>query len=174
MAKFVCSLCGKCCGSLGSYIVIERGMGARNFYCRNGITGELFPAYIQPEYADEFEKRSAEEAAGTSGSPVTACAFLVRNPGAGGYGCAIHPTRPRLCREFRCYHMNIYDTMGGLRGRVIGQNAIRTPDASLETFWNEHIAPLPCSNRPGSRDPDWTRKVLALLASRGYRGDPVE
>jgi len=149
-------------------------MGARDFYCRNTITGELFPAHIQPEYADEFEKKSADEAAGMSGCPVKACAFLVRNPGVGGYGCAIYPTRPRVCREFWCYYMNVYDKMGGLRGRVIGRNAIKTTDLSLENFWNEHIVPVPCSNRPGFRDPDWTKKVLALLPAQGYRGEPVE
>lgn len=174
MAKFECNSCGKCCESLGPYIIIERKMGTRDFYCRNTITGELLPVHIQPEYADAFEKKSEDEEGGTSGTPVKTCVFLVNNPGAGGSGCAVYSTRPRVCREFRCYHMSIYDKSGGLRGRVIGRNEIKTPDISLENFWKEHIIPVPCSNRQGFRDPEWTKNVLAILAAHGYRGEPVE
>ncbi len=174
MVTFECNSCGKCCESLGPYIVIERKMGARDFYCRNMITRELFQAHIQPEYADAFEKKSDEVEGKAPAGPAKTCVFLVKNPGIGGSGCAIYPARPRVCREFRCYHMNIYDETGGLRGKVIGRNEIKTLDTSLENFWKEYIIPIPCANRQGCRDSEWTRNVLSILAAHGYRGESVE
>jgi len=56
MAKFDCNWCGKCCASFGEFIKIERQLTDRDYYCRYGITGEIFPVHVQPEFADEIEE----------------------------------------------------------------------------------------------------------------------
>jgi hypothetical protein len=42
MAKFECNHCGKCCRSFGEFIRVERRLTGRDYYCRFGITNELF------------------------------------------------------------------------------------------------------------------------------------
>ncbi len=43
MATFDCDLCGKCCRSFGEFVKIERQASDRDYYCRYGITNEIFP-----------------------------------------------------------------------------------------------------------------------------------
>jgi len=172
MATFECDSCGKCCTGIGPYIAIERKLGNRDFYCRNKITGEIFLAHIQPEYADDFEE-GIEDNNQETAKPGKGCAFKVKNR-EGASACAIYPTRPTVCREFRCYRMQIYASAGQLRGTVIGRNEIKTVDPVLETIWEDRVMLLPCSNQSQFTDPTWTKKVLEILAESGYRGDPVE
>ena len=56
MATFDCNWCGKCCQSFGEFIGIERQINGRDYYIRYGITNELFPVHVQPEFADEIEE----------------------------------------------------------------------------------------------------------------------
>jgi Fe-S-cluster containining protein len=156
---------------LGPYIAVERKLGDRDFYCRNKITGEIFLAHIQPEYAREFEE-DVGTVQGTA-KQGKGCLFMVKNRDGTGSGCAIYPTRPAVCREFRCYHMLIYDAKGELRGTVIGRNVIKTTDESLARIWKDRVVPLPCGSQAPLTDLIWTKKVLGILAESGYRGDPV-
>jgi len=172
MATFECNSCGKCCVGLGPYITIERNIGDRDFYCRNKITGELFLAHIQPEYALEFEE-DIEGKEGSAGSE-SGCVFMMKSHAGVGSVCAIYPTRPAVCREFRCYRMFVYSAAGELRGTVFGKNGIRTQDESLAKIWKDRIVSLPCSNQGPSTDPAWSKKVLGILEESGYRGDPFE
>ena len=54
MVKFECDLCGKCCASFGEFINVERQITDKDYFCRYGITNELFQVHVLPDYADEF------------------------------------------------------------------------------------------------------------------------
>ncbi|MFY9982201.1 MAG: YkgJ family cysteine cluster protein, partial [Methanoregula sp.] len=99
--------------------------------------------------------------------------FLRRNPAGPGFVCAIYPTRPRLCREFRCYHMVIFNARGEPAGRMVGRADIRTADPVLARIWNDEVKPLPSPTTPRS-DPAWLERVCAILTAHGYRGEAVE
>jgi len=185
MATFVCNDCGKCCASLGAYIRIERQLTGGDYYCRNGITGEVFPVHAQPAFADEIDE---EFTSGQWESPGfrTGCIFMRKNPEGPGTVCAIYATRPQVCREFRCYHMLIYNAGGTIAGRMVGHHDILTDDPDLARIWSDEVKPLavaavspkPADRSPGlitspCSDPVWMQKVSAILASHGYRGEPV-
>ena len=173
MAEFVCDWCGKCCRSFGEFIRIERKLTERDYYCRYGITNDVVLVHVQPEYADAVSVSLSEQKTG-SDTPEKKCSFLQKNPDGNGFVCTIYPTRPPVCREFRCYRMLIHNSEGKPVGRVIGQNEIRTADETLATIWKEHISHLPHSQKPNEPDPGWTTNVLAILGQHGYHGDPVE
>ena len=86
-----------------------------------------------------------------------------------GYICTIFSTRPKVCRDFRCYRMLVYNRDGLDCGRVIGRNTLRTEDATLAALWQEKIPPIPHDDTAA-----WTGKAIAILAANGYRGEPVE
>ena len=186
MVTFVCNGCGKCCTSLGAHIKIERQLTDPDYYCRNGITSEVFPVHVQPEFVDEIDEEFTSGQWGTSGSR-TGCIFMRKNPEGPGTVCAIYPTRPPICREFRCYHMVISDSHGDVAGRMVGRVDIQTTDPVLARIWNDTIRPLaveaasrtqPDTSHslmpsPLGSDPAWMQKVSAILASHGYRGEPV-
>jgi Fe-S-cluster containining protein len=185
MVTFVCNGCGKCCTSLSAYIKIERQLTEQDYYCRNGITGEVFPVHVQPEFVDEIDDEFTSGKWGTSGSR-TGCIFMRKNPEGPGTVCAIYPTRPQICREFRCYHLVIFDTHGDVAGRIVGRADIQTADPVLARIWSDEVKPLvvaAASRKPADpspslvtspcSDPVWMQKVSAILASHGYRGEPV-
>jgi len=203
MARFECTWCGKYCRSFGEFIRVERQISARDYFCRYGITNELFPVHVLPEFAEAIEEDFEEISGGCCPAPQNGCLFMRKDPGGRGFACAIYPTRPAICREFICYRMLIYHRASGeVRGRVIGAGEIRTIDEALKTLWDGEIADLPYeshhaavlhSHTPGIRgrsdtvqntvypggrgktsDPVWVAGVLSVLESHGYRGDPVE
>jgi len=143
MATFDCDRCGKCCRSFGGFIRIERQAGRQDYYCRYAITGEVFPVHVASDFAEEIDDEYTDH--GLSGGPNReGCIFLRKNPAGPGFVCAVYATRPRVCREFRCYRMLIRDRPGGeVRGRVIGTGDLRTGDEKLAAIWAEKIAPLP-------------------------------
>jgi len=144
MAKFDCNWCGKCCASFGEFIKIERQLTERDYYCRFGITDEIFPVHVQPEFADEIEEEFTESDPKEPGSTHKGCIFMRKNPDGRGFSCAIYPTRPTICREFRCYRMLIHHPSSGeTRGKVMGINELRTHDEILAAVWNEKIAHIP-------------------------------
>lgn len=143
MAKFDCNWCGKCCTSFGEFIRIERQVTDRDYFCRYGITNELFQVHVQPEFSDEISEEF-EECGGSGGSGQKGCIFSRKNPEGRGFACAIYPTRPNICREFRCYRMLIHHHASGeTRGKVIGINELRTHDEILDAIWREKIAHIP-------------------------------
>ncbi|HVP97196.1 YkgJ family cysteine cluster protein [Methanoregula sp.] len=169
MVSFVCDHCGKCCTSIGAYIKIERQLSEQDYYCKNTITGEVFPVHVAPEFAEEID----EDFASGSAASRPGCIFQRRNPNGPGQVCAIYPTRPRLCREFRCYHMVIFNPMGQSVGRMVGRTDIQTSDPVLARLWNEEVKPQPGPATPCS-DPAWVSRVCTILAGHGYRGEMVE
>jgi len=163
MVAFDCTWCGKCCASFGEFIKIERQLTSRDYYCRYGIRNELFLAHIEGDYIDS-QPPSLKE-----GEPVKGCPFMRKNPAGKGFACAIYSTRPRICREFRCYRMVIYHIDRHECGRIMGRNELKTNDELLAQIWKEQIAPLPHND-----DARWEKLVTATLAHHGYRGEPVE
>jgi Fe-S-cluster containining protein len=144
MAKFDCNWCGKCCQSFGEFIRIERQLTERDYYCRYGITNELFLVHVQPEFADEISDDFADQDGGEKGQARKGCIFMRKNPEGKGFACVIYPTRPSICREFQCYRMLIHHApTGELRGKVIGINELKTQDEILAAIWKEKIAHLP-------------------------------
>ncbi len=96
-----------------------------------------------------------------------------QEPGRAGQVCAIYATRPLLCREFRCYHMVIFNSSGEPAGRMVGRADIQTTDSMLARVWNDGVKPLPCPATPKD-DPAWVQRVYAILAKHGYQGEAVE
>jgi len=144
MVRFECDLCGKCCASFGEFITVERQITAHDYFCRYGITNELFQVHVLPEYADEFADRFEEMQDEGKDIHHQGCVFTRKNPEGPGLICIIYPSRPTICREFFCYRMLInHRESGELRGRVIGINELRTQDAVLAAIWKDNIATLP-------------------------------
>ena len=144
MAKFECNWCGKCCQSFGEFIKIERQVTERDYYCRYGITNELFQVHVLPEFADEIDEEFVDMDEKGKENPKKTCIFMRENPEGKGFACAIYPTRPTICKEFLCYRMLIqHHPTGEIRGRIIGINELRTHDEVLAAIWKEKIAQLP-------------------------------
>jgi Fe-S-cluster containining protein len=164
MVKFECDQCGKCCQSFGEFIKIERQLSSRDYYCRYGIKNELFFAHIEGDYTDS-QPPSSEE-----GEPQKGCPFMRKKSEGKGNSCAIYATRPRICRDFRCYRMVIRNREGHECGKIMGRNDLKTTDESLKQIWKERITPL----LPGHDNSSWDSVVIAALAAHGYHGDRVE
>jgi uncharacterized protein len=144
MAKFDCNWCGKCCASFGEFITIERQVTDRDYFCRYGITNELFQVHVQPEFADDTGEDVEDPDGGRAPGDHKGCIFMRKNPAGKGFACAIYPTRPEICKAFRCYRMLIHHPpTGEMRGKVIGINELRTHDEILEAIWKEKIARMP-------------------------------
>ena len=63
--------------------------------CRNGITGEVFPVHVQPEYADEIDEEFTS-GKGMHRVPARDVSFMRKNPEGPGMVCAIYATRPQI------------------------------------------------------------------------------
>jgi uncharacterized protein len=169
MAAFECNRCGKCCVSLGPHVLIERQLNDREYYCRSAIDNEMFPAIVDPMYreeiSDEYETR------GSYGHETNkkSCGFLRKNREGEGTVCAIYATRPKVCRDFRCYRMIIRTREREICGRVIGKYTLITGDAVLERLWNAQVVAI------SPADPvAWEKNVAGILAEHGYCADFVE
>jgi hypothetical protein len=174
MVSFVCDGCGKCCRSLGRYITIERQLNSRDYYCRNGMTREIFPVHVAAEFADAIDETFTDGPTGSeAGHEYNGrCIFQQPEPRGKGFVCAIYETRPRVCRDFRCYRLIIFDKSGTEAGRGVGRADIRTADPVLALIWNNEIRGIIENTQPDS-DTTLLQKILAILASHGYRGEPV-
>jgi Fe-S-cluster containining protein len=169
MAEFVCDLCGKCCVSLGPLITIERQLNEQDYYCRCKIDNSLFLAHVEPAYNEEIADEFSAGSDTLPGPGKEPCRFLRKSHQGAGHHCAIYATRPKVCREFRCYRMVVYNSGGKACGRVIGKNTLRTEDSTLEDLWGERVYQVPHANPVL-----WNEKVSAILAERGYRAEVVE
>jgi Fe-S-cluster containining protein len=113
--------------SLGRHIRIERSISSAQHYCRVAVTNELLPVAVQPHHRDLFSSGEKDP---------SWCPFL-RKEEEGLFTCTIYATRPRLCREFRCRTMTIYDFEGREAGYVKGRRSLVTEDPVLESAWRE-------------------------------------
>jgi Fe-S-cluster containining protein len=144
MVKFNCNGCGKCCVSIGDFIKLERKVTSHDYFCRYGITNELFHVHVDPDYANEFADKFEEMENNGKNAALKGCVFMHRKREGSGFLCIIYPDRPTICREFLCYRMLIKDRKTGeCRGKVVGINELITRDPTLESIWKEKIAHLP-------------------------------
>jgi uncharacterized protein len=169
MAEFACDRCGKCCVSLGPLITIERQLNDREYYCRCKIDSTIFLARVDPAFRGEIADDFSECGTTLPGQEKRSCRFLRKDPEGEGKVCAIYTTRPKVCRDFRCYRMLIRNPEGTVCGRVIGKNTVRTEDTALENLWKELVAPIPYRDTTA-----WTEKVAGILSEHGYCADIVE
>jgi uncharacterized protein len=169
MAAFECDRCGKCCISLGRHITIERQLNDRDYYCRSTIDNAIFPVHVDPAYREEI----ADEFTTAESEPISPekrpCTFLRKNPEGDGTACAIYAMRPKVCRDFRCYHMVIRNLEGTVSGKVMGKSTLRTDDAALENLWNERVAAIPSGDAAV-----WRKNVVRILSENNYRTEVVE
>jgi Fe-S-cluster containining protein len=155
--------------SLGPLIAIERQLNEQDYYCRNKIDNSLFLAHVDPAYSEEIADEFSGKNDNRSGSDKKPCGFLRKSCQGAGHHCAIYSTRPKICRDFRCYHMIIYNNDGKVSGRVIGKNTLRTDDTTLDNLWRERISPVLYTDTVL-----WNEKVSKILMENGYRADVVE
>ena len=94
MTEFVCDWCGKCCRSFGEFIKIERKLTDRDYYCRYGITNDLFLVHVQPEYADAVSVTCSEQNPGSE-NPEKNARSCRKIPGAMGSSARSIPPAPR-------------------------------------------------------------------------------
>jgi len=169
MASFICDRCGKCCVSLGRHITIERQLSDRDYYCRCAIDNTVFPASVDPEFREDVAGEYETGEPCHDNPDLKPCIFSRKSQDGKGTTCAIYATRPKVCREFRCYRMLIRNREGAICGRVIGKNTLRTEDPVLQGLWDARVTALPSGN-PAA----WTRSVSAILGEYGYRAEAVE
>jgi uncharacterized protein len=169
MAAFECDRCGKCCVSLGPLITIERQLNDRDYYCCCKIDNAIFLAHVNPAYGEEIAEEFADGGSVHPANANNSCRFLRKDRQGDRTTCAIYQTRPKVCREFRCYRMLIRNREGAVCGKVIGKNTIRTDDAALEHLWNAQVTAIAYGN-PFA----WTKDVAGVLTDHGYCVDPVE
>jgi Fe-S-cluster containining protein len=169
MAEFECDRCGKCCVSLGPLITIERQLNDRDYYCRCKIDNAIFLARVDPVFSGEIADDFIESGTAPPRPENESCRFLCKDPYGEGMACAIYASRPKVCRDFRCYRMIIRTREGTICGRVIAKNTIRTEDAILESLWREHVLIISFGDPVA-----WTKKVAGILAEHGYCADIVE
>jgi uncharacterized protein len=145
VVPFRCTDCGRCCVSLGRSISIERRVTGRHYDCREAVRTEAFRAEVSEEY-----RSAVPSSAG--------CPFLVRlSPERSA--CACYDTRPRLCREYRCASMRVFDRDGAERGHVGGRRSLLTDDAALRALWYPG---------DGEEDAAWRERIEADLVRAGY------
>lgn len=169
MVAFHCDRCGKCCTSLGPLISIKRQLNDRDYYCHNMIDNTIFPVQVDAAFREEFSDEFITRSTAPASTEMRGCPFLRKDPRGDSTTCAIYQTRPKVCRDFRCFRMLILNREGIVCGRVIGKNTLRTGDTCLETLWNGKVVALPYGDTDA-----WTKKVTGLLNEHGYRADPVE
>ncbi len=155
--------------SLGLHITIERQLNDRDYYCRSAIDNAIFLANVDPAYRDEIADEFADAGSDHPTHGNKSCRFLRKNQDGEGTGCAIYASRPKVCRDFRCYRMLIRNREGAVCGRVIGKNTLRTEDSALEKLWNEQVAAIPYRDTAS-----WLTKVTGILVDHDYRADPVD
>jgi len=143
---FTCTDCGRCCASLGRSISIERRVTGRHYDCREGVRREAFRAEVTEEH-----RSAVPSSAG--------CPFLIL-PSPGRSACACHATRPRLCREYRCASMRVFDRGGVERGHVGGRRSLLTDDPSLGLLWDAG---------EGEEENAWRERMESALTGAGYR-----
>ena len=91
MVQFQCNGCGRCCVSFGEFIKVERKVTDSNYFCRYGITNELFNVHVLPDYMDEFAEKFEDLEENGKDGPQQGCVFMHRKKENPGFTCIIYP-----------------------------------------------------------------------------------
>jgi Fe-S-cluster containining protein len=151
-----CSRCGKCCISLGKHMSLAASLSSRSHYLKVGVTGEVIPVTIPPDYLTLFVKKDPEH------FDPSWCPFLRRTED-GSFYCTIYPERPGICRQFACFTMAITDPSGKLVGRVVGRRTLESKDPALIRVWNGQVKEIPDVDQAV-----WLGKVEKILKNAGF------
>jgi Fe-S-cluster containining protein len=154
---FECTLCGRCCMGMGRYVTIEREVNDTRYICHHGLTKEMFHATVERRYREEFLKNAA-------GRDPKWCPFLMGAGNEETYTCCIYATRPRFCREYKCYTVRILNAAGTEVGRVRGRRTLASEDSALLRLWEGTVAPLSAAD-----DARWRRDLKRILEEADYR-----
>jgi hypothetical protein len=119
----------------------------RHFDCREAIKNETFRAEVDEGYRTAVPSNAE-------------CPFFISQP-TGGV-CATYETRPRICREYRCATMRIFDASGIERGHIAGRRYLVTEDPVVERVWNAQVG------MDGDEDA-WRAQGDRALDTIGYR-----
>lgn len=156
--------------SLGPHITIARQLNDRDYYCRSAIENAIFLAHVDPEFREEIaDKYSAGGTEQNSHTDKKPCIFLRKKPDGSGTVCAIYPSRPKVCRDFRCYCMLILNREGKVCGKVSGKTALSTGDEALRNLWTGQIEAIPSGDAAA-----WMKKVAEILSENNYHADTIE
>lgn len=130
-----CRQCGKCCMSLGDYIVIEEYLGPYKVAACCVSTGTRFIARADKDKQDLFADQTW-----TRQNP-TACPFL-RPAHEGRIICSIHECSPVQCKAYRCVAFQVLSPEGTLIGTVTGARGLHTTDTRLRELWETGLAAI--------------------------------
>lgn len=154
---FTCQQCGNCCSSMGEIIEILEELNSGSFRIRFSVTGEERVVSVDPDKEELFHLHDDKLL-----MPM-ACPFL-RKTRNKKYVCAVHSSRPELCRCYSCYRILVLDSLERKVGRVTDASRyFITEDADLRRLWNQKIA--------GVTIPDekcWEDHVEQTLIRAGY------
>ncbi len=135
-------------------------MSSSDHYIRLGITREIIPVRVHPDYARIFRDTRPETA------DPSWCPFL-RKQDTGEFVCTIYPSRPKICRDFICSSVRILDREGGEAGRIQGRRSLKSDDPDLVRVWKEYIEPIQEAD-----DRAWQEKMKGELKKAGYHTSP--
>ncbi|MGD1004780.1 MAG: hypothetical protein ABR887_05100 [Methanoregulaceae archaeon] len=152
---FKCTQCGTCCMYMGDYIAIERQIGPFEFACCSVSTGTPFIARVDEDKRELFSNPTWSE------QHSTACPFL--RPSGERILCTIHETSPGQCKFYRCVVMRIFNSNGGMVGRVTGTLDLHSDDLDLRAVWDEAKRKIPQSDDVAEN------QLQKYLENNGYR-----
>ncbi|NYT21747.1 MAG: YkgJ family cysteine cluster protein [Methanomicrobiales archaeon] len=154
---FECQQCGECCSVIGQVLFISRDCGDGRYILTNRYTGEKTLVEVAPDQAALFGDRTTTE------RYPEACPFLRFRREDEKAFCAVHLTRPDMCRDFGCWRLLILKPDGSRAGRVMGRSHFCPDDADLARIWEDQVRDI---EEPG--DESWIRTVTSLLTLAGY------
>jgi hypothetical protein len=143
--------------SLGRHIRIERSLSSVQHYVRDSVTGDLILVAIHPDQRALYAEGECDP---------TWCPFL-RKDADGIFNCTIYETRPKICQDFRCRTMVIYDREGREVGHISGKTSLSTADPALAVLWQD-LAGITKKD-----DSSWIETVRCGLQRHGYTIEPL-
>ena len=146
--------CAFCCSDAGSiHITTLEGL----------VINELIESLPRPRQV-ALKKSLKPDMRRREQERPSACPFLMKNGDGETYVCCIHATRPRFCREYKCYTVRILNATGTEVGRVRGRRTLASEDPALLGLWEGSVAPL-----SGADDAGWRRELKRILGEAEYR-----
>lgn len=143
---------------MGEIIEIDEEVGLFEYRIRFSVTNEKRYVSVDPESRELFLSTDTLQV-----HPM-ACPFL-RQKGKGPMICAVHASRPDLCRSYACFRILVFDTQGNKIGRV--QDASRiliTRDTNLANLWSASVVTSKIKD-----EQQWEANAERILAQAGYR-----
>ena len=143
---------------MGEIVEITGQAAPRKFRIRYATTGEEREVLLDADKVGLFSARG-------SGTPNhMACPFL-REISPGTRVCAVHNSRPELCRQYSCFRVLVCDESGNRLGRVWDASRyFTTTDPTLREIWDRKIAGHEITD-----EMEWEDFVGQALISEGYR-----